>query len=75
MKFELNKKYECSSACDHNCIWKFEVVKRTANQIIISEGKKQFRCKIHNDEQDNTEFVYPLGRYSMCPVLKAKYAA
>lgn len=75
MKFEVNNRYECRSACDHNCVWTFEVVKRTAKQIIISDGKKQFRCKIYNDEQYNTEFVYPLGHYSMCPVLRAKNAA
>ena len=75
MKFEVNYKYECRSACDHNCKWTFEVVKRTAKQIIISDGTKQIRCKIYNDSSDNTEFVYPLGRYSMCPVLRAKSAA
>ncbi|MCH5315708.1 MAG: hypothetical protein J1E81_07330 [Eubacterium sp.] len=75
MKFEANKKYECRSICNYNCIWKFEVVKRTSKYIIISDGEEQFRCKIYNDKQDNSEFVYPLGHYSMCPVLRAKNAA
>lgn len=75
MKFEVNEKYECRSACDHNCIWIFKVIKRTAKQIVISDGETEFRCKIYNEERNNSEFVFPLGNYSMCPVLRAKNIA
>lgn len=75
MKFEVNKKYKCRSVCDHNCIWIFEVIKRTAKQIVISDGEKEFRCKIHNEEYNKDEFVFPHGNYSMCPVLRASNIA
>lgn len=75
MKFEVNEKYKCHSACDHNCVWIFEVIKRTAKQIVISDGEKEFRCKIHNEEYNKDEFVFPLGNYSMCPILRAKNIA
>lgn len=68
-KFEVGKKYGCRSICNNDCIFEFEIIKRTEKTVVIKDtfGKEK-RCKIHieNDE----EYIYPQGKYSMCPILK-----
>ena len=73
-KFEIGKKYECRSVCDHNCVWGYEVIARTACVITLKdEYGKIKKCRIIKglSEMDNTESLYPLGKYSMCPILHA----
>lgn len=55
---------------DSNCIFTGTVIKRTAKTVTVNtrmEGEK--RCKIHTN--DEGEFIFPFGRYSMCPVFRA----
>lgn len=66
LKFETGKKYSMKSICDSECIWEYTVIKRTAKTIKL-DNNKSFRVK----SIDDTEFIFPLGRYSMCPILKA----
>ena len=69
-KFEVNKKYYTSSPCDHNCVWIFTVIKRTEKFVTLEDNfGKVKRCKVH--EWRGVENCYPLGSYSMCPVLEA----
>ena len=72
-KFEIGKEYNMRSACDHNCIWTYTVTDRTAQTITITDGKETKKCRISKkvSEWDNRETVYPLGKYSMCPALRA----
>ena len=73
-RFEVGKSYECRSICDHNCVWKYEVVGRTESTITLKDqdGKVAKRKVIKGlSEINNTESIYPLGKYSMCPVLHA----
>ena len=72
-KFEVGKKYSMRSICNHDCIWEFEVIARTAATITITDGKEIKRCRINKQisAYDNKEAVFPLGRYSMCPILRA----
>ena len=74
-RFEVGKVYEMRSACDHDCVWVYEVAERTASTVtlvnpVTSEIKK---CRIAKDisEQDGREAVRPLGKYSMSPILRA----
>ena len=62
-----------TSICDHNCIWTYTVTARTAQTITITDGKNVQKCRIDKkiSEYRNTETVYPLGKYSMCPSLTA----
>ena len=57
-KFEIGNTYSMSSPCDHNCIWTYTVTARTAQTVTLSDG-------------NHTETVFPLGSYSMCPILTA----
>lgn len=72
-KFEINKTYSMRSACDHDCIWTYKVIKRTEATITITDGKETKTCRINKkySEYRNTETIFPLGRYSMCPMLSA----
>ena len=72
--FEIGKTYSMSSPCDHNCIWTYTVTARTAQTITISDGKETKKCRINkmNSEYNKAETVFPLGSYSMCPILTAE---
>ncbi len=76
VKFTVGNVFECRSVCDHNCVWTFLVTKRTPKTITICEmrdgkltgtGPAMARIQVHA----NVETVFPLGRYSMAPILAA----
>jgi len=70
MKFTPGVVYETRSTCDHNCIFSHKVVKRTAKTVTIDnvEGKTARRKIII---WEGNETIFPLGRYSMAPILNA----
>lgn len=72
-KFEIGKQYSMTSPCDHNCVWSYTVINRTASTITITDGKETKTCRIVKQlsEYRGTETVRPLGNYSMCPLLSA----
>ena len=72
--FEIGKTYSMSSPCDHNCIWTYTVTARTAQTITIEDGKQVKKCRISKQysEYNKAETVFPLGSYSMCPILTAE---
>lgn len=70
-KFESGKTYSTRSACDHNCVFSYEVVKRTTKTVTLKDNYgKQTRRGVK--ERNGIEFCYPEGVYSMCPVLTAE---
>ena len=73
-KFEAGKTYFMRAIGDHECVWKYTVTKRTASTVTLDNGKETILCKINKkvSEWNNTESVFPLGRYSMAPVLRAE---
>lgn len=72
-KFEIGKTYFMRSACDHDCVWKYKVVSRTEKSITITDGKKTIRRLIIKNvsEWRGAESCFPLGTYSMAPILSA----
>lgn len=71
-KFEIGRTYTMKSPCNQDCVWTYEVIKRTAKTITITNGKSEIRCRISkSSEMLGTETVYPLGQYSMAPTLRA----
>ncbi len=66
--FEVGKKYWDASACDHNCVFTVEIVKRTAKTVTFRRNGQERRAKIYTDH--NGEFIVP-DRYSMAPVFRA----
>ncbi len=71
LKLEVGNIYACRSACDHNCIWYFRVVSRTKSTITILKNPVVKRINKQLSEWNGAESVYPLGNYSMSPVLSA----
>ena len=45
--FEVGKTYFTTSACDSNCIFKVEIVKRTAKTVTFRRDGKERRAKIY----------------------------
>lgn len=74
-QFEVGKIYSCFSACDHNCIWRYKVVDRTANTVTLEtlDRMEIIKRRIIKglSELNNAESIYPLGKYSLCPILRA----
>ena len=70
-KFEVGNRYEAIDICDSEFTFKYEVIARTEKTITIKGfGNKTRKCRIANHSEDH-EIVYPEGKYSMCPVLRA----
>jgi hypothetical protein len=64
--FTLGKTYTTRSICDHDCIIRVTVAKRTAKTITTDAGKV-----LRVGEYDGAEFVKPWGSYSMAPIVRA----
>ena len=64
--FEVGRTYTGRSVCDYDCIFAITVAKRSAKTITTTAGKR-LGVKL----MDGVEFVHPLGRYSMAPVITA----
>ena len=72
-KFEVGKSYSMHSPCDTECIWTYKVIARTASTITLQDthGQTQkYRVKV--SPVFDAECCYPLGRYSMSPILTAE---
>ena len=67
--FKAGMELETRSICDHNCIFTATVIRRTAKTATIITMGDIRRCKIHIE--DNEEFIFPHGRYSMAPIMRA----
>ena len=73
-RFEIGKTYTCRSICNHDCVWSYTVTARTAKTITVTDGKQESRMRISAkvSEYRGAESVYPLGQYSMAPILSAR---
>jgi hypothetical protein len=54
------------------CLLKFPRFQKSDNvwRNRLQYDKKTRRCKIHLSGEKN-EYIYPFGRYSMCPIFRA----
>lgn len=75
LKFEVGNIYACRDICNYDCVLYFRVVSRTKSTItILKDGEKKHVIKKINKQVSETldaESVYPLGYYSMAPILSA----
>lgn len=73
IKFKVGCYYVMKSPCDHECIWVYKVISRTAKTITLYDGETTSRFRISKaSEHYEIESVYPEGQYSLGPVLTAK---
>lgn len=68
--FEAGKSYSCRSICDSGCVFTYTVKSRTAASVVIDVRGTSTRRKIITDAS-GVEMFFPLGQYSMCPVIRA----
>lgn len=68
-KFEAGKTYATRSVCDHDCIIRVVVAKRTAKTLTTAAGKT-----LRISEYNGVEQVKPWGTYSMAPIVGADQA-
>ena len=68
-KFETGKTYATRSICDHECIFSHKILKRTPKTVTIKVHGNVVRRGIEIYEGEET--IYPYGRYSMSPILRA----
>lgn len=61
------------SICNHESVWTYKVIDRTAQTVTITDGKEIQKCRVSKkiSEYRNAETVFPLGQYSMAPMLTA----
>lgn len=73
--FEVGKSYSMRSVCNHDCVWTYKVINRTACTVTLKSTRgEQLTCRINKKltAWSNTETVLPLGSYSMAPMLRAE---
>jgi hypothetical protein len=68
--FKVGRTYSVRSICDYDCIYRFEVLKRSEKTItIITHNDRPVRRTVR--VVNGVECCDPHGRYSMSPVLRA----
>lgn len=72
-KFIAGNTYSCRSMGDYDCVFTFDILSRTAKTVTFTYYNETKRAKI-NTNSDGQEYILPLGRYSMAPVLYATSA-
>ena len=65
-QFQVGQTYATRSICDHDCIIRVTVAKRTAKTITTDAGKP-----LRISEYNGVEQVKPWGSYSMAPIVGA----
>lgn len=74
-KFEAGRTYYTRSVCDHECIFRFEVVRRTARSVwIVEPGSSKPPARKAISVWQGVETIKPHGSYSMAPILSADRA-
>jgi hypothetical protein len=67
--FEVGKTYATRSICDHDCIFRFTILARTAKTITTNVHGKTVRRGLTIFE--GVEQFKPFGNYSMCVIVGA----
>lgn len=68
-KFEVGKSYSFRFACNWDRQVVLTIKRRTAKRITFDYLGEEVTKGV--SEADDGEICYPLGRYSMCPVISA----
>lgn len=74
-KFEVGKTYQYKFIGDGELVVKIRINNRTSSFVNFTdiESGENFKSKINSD--GNCEYIYPTGKYSMCPKCSAKNVA
>jgi hypothetical protein len=69
IRFAVGQQLSARSLCDYDCIFRFEVISRTAKFVTLKyfNDTKRVGIKVRNGR----EYCSPLGSYSMSPTITA----
>ena len=74
-QFTVGKEYTTRFIGDSDLILSYKVIHRTASTVIIEDTMTEEvkKCRIIKklSEYRGTESIYPMGQYSMAPILSA----
>ena len=75
-QFNVGQNYSTRSIGDHDCIFTWQIIRRTASSVWIQEVSRwgELRGKVERKKVtmwDGQEIIYPNGKYSMAPILRA----
>jgi len=62
--------YTARSIGDHNCVFRFTVIKRTAKFITVT-SKMSGVQRVGISDWDGVESAFPEGKFSMAPIIRA----
>ena len=71
-KFEVGKTHATCSICNSDCWFSYKVIKRTKCTVTLFDESYGIEKRRKIQEYNGSEFVYPEGKYSMCPTLNAE---
>jgi hypothetical protein len=69
IKFKIGK-YEKCSIGDSECIFKYEIVRRTEKSVWIKRQMESGIVRRSISVYDNAEAIYPDGKHSFCTILR-----
>lgn len=69
--FEINKMYLMNWVGDADLKTKYKVIKRTAKTITVQHRDEIKNCRVSVSYDGTEETIFPTGKYSMAPVLRA----
>lgn len=69
MQFQTGKTYQTRSIGDHDCIFSFTVLARTAKSVTVDVNGERVRRGVRVHE--GVERFMPFGSYSMAPCISA----
>jgi hypothetical protein len=69
IKFETGQTYSTTSICNHEVVYSFKILRRTAKSIWTEVDGQVVRraIEIYRD----AETFYPFGKYSMAAIIRA----
>ncbi len=70
--FEVGKTYWTRSICDHDTVYRFTILARTAKTVTTTVNGKTVRRGL--SVYDGVEQFKPHGNYSMCAIIRAEKA-
>jgi hypothetical protein len=73
IQFQVGRTYFDRSACDHDCIFSFAILARTAKSVTVNVHGKTVRRGL--SIWNGVEQFKPFGSYSMCAIIGADKVA
>lgn len=67
--FQIGKTYATRSACDHDCIFAFTILARSAKSVTVEVHGATVRRGVK--EYEGVEQFKPFGSYSMAGIISA----